>query len=144
MTALLDTCVVIDFLQKREPFAKDALLLFKAMATEQFNGVITAKSATDIYSLMHHVTHNDTETRNLLTQLLSVVSLLDSKADDIYQALLSKISDFENAVMIETAKRNPVDCIITRNDRDFKEDSIAVYTPAVFLEQLNKAKDSHS
>lgn len=49
MNALIDTCVVMDFLQKREPFCDDAISLFKAAATEQFNGYITAKSATDIY-----------------------------------------------------------------------------------------------
>ena len=56
MKALIDTCVVIDFLQKREPFASTSKEIFFAAATDQFSGYITAKSATDIYYLMHRCT----------------------------------------------------------------------------------------
>ena len=44
MKVLIDTCVAMDFLQKREPFADDALRLFRAAASELFAGYITAKS----------------------------------------------------------------------------------------------------
>lgn len=59
MKALLDTCVVIDFLQGREPFADAARRVFRAAAAERFSGCITAKSATDIYCLIHRCTHSD-------------------------------------------------------------------------------------
>ena len=38
MKVLIDTCVAIDFLQKREPFADDALRIFRAAASELFAG----------------------------------------------------------------------------------------------------------
>ena len=41
MKVLIDTCVAIDFLQKREPFADDALRIFRAAASELFAGYIT-------------------------------------------------------------------------------------------------------
>ena len=63
MKALIDTCVVMDFLQHREPFADDAKAIFRAAACEQFTGCITAKSATDIYYLTHRCTHNDKKAR---------------------------------------------------------------------------------
>ena len=49
MKALVDTCVIIDLLQKREPFFKEAHLTFLAAAGNQFDGAISAKSITDIY-----------------------------------------------------------------------------------------------
>ena len=51
MKILLDTCIVIDFLQGREPFAEDAYQIFRLLATEIFSAYITAKSTTDIYYL---------------------------------------------------------------------------------------------
>lgn len=137
MKALIDTCVVMDFLQSREPFADDAKAIFHAAACEQFAGCITAKSATDIYYLTHRCTHNDNKTRNTLNALLSIVSMLDSTATDVFHALSSKTPDFEDAVMIETASRSRVDCIVTRNQKDYQQSSVPVFSPAEFLLQLN-------
>lgn len=136
MKAILDTCVVIDFLQKREPFANTALQIFRAAAGEQFTGCITAKSATDIYYLTHRCTHSDEKARNILNSLLSIVSMLDSTAVDVFHALSSEITDFEDAVMIETAIRSKVDCIVTRNTKDYLKSPVPVYTPDDFMKAL--------
>ena len=138
MKAIVDTCVVIDFLQRREPFSVSALTVFQAAASEQFSGCITAKSATDIYYLTHRCTHSDAKTRDILNSLLSVVSMLDSAAVDVFHALSSETSDFEDAVMIETAVRSKVDCIITRNTKDYQKSPIPVYTPDEVLKLLEE------
>ena len=143
MRVLIDTCVVMDFLQRREPFADPAFQVFRLAAAEQFSGYITAKSATDIYYLTHRCTHSDKEARTKLNQLLSIVGMLDSTADDVFHAISSEVSDFEDAVMMETALRSRVECIITRNIKDYAKSSIAVYTPDQFLElpELKKGSD---
>ena len=136
MKVLLDTCVVMDFLQHREPFADDAKAIFRAAACESFTGCITAKSATDIYYLTHRCTHSDKEARNKLNSLLGIISMLDSAAVDVFHALSSETTDFEDAVMIETASRSHVDCIVTRNQKDYRKSYVPVYSPAEFLQQL--------
>lgn len=138
MNALIDTCVVVDFLQNREPFAEAARLIFRAIATEMCSGYITAKSATDIYYLIHKVTHSDEESRSKLNQLLSIVGMLDSRAEDVFHAITSDVTDFEDAVMIETALRSKVDCIVTRNTKDYLKSTVQVYTPEQFLNVLTK------
>ncbi|MDY4692210.1 MAG: hypothetical protein SO401_01355 [Blautia sp.] len=40
--------------------------------------------------------------------------------------------------MIETAIRSKVDCIITRNTKDYQKSSIPVYTPEEFLKSLEE------
>ena len=37
MRALIDTCVIIDALQNREPFAEDAQKIFLAVANKRFS-----------------------------------------------------------------------------------------------------------
>lgn len=138
MKVLIDTCVVMDFLQKREPFAEAAKNIFRAAALDQFLGYITAKAATDIYYLTHRFTRSDKESRHKLNQLLSLVGLLDTSAEDIFHAISSDVTDFEDAVMIETARRTQVDCIVTRNTKDYAKSQISVYTPDDFMKNLSK------
>ncbi|MCD8153144.1 MAG: PIN domain-containing protein [Clostridiales bacterium] len=138
MKALIDTCVVIDFLQRREPFDKDAVQIMRLAAMNQFTGCITAKSATDIYYLNHRATHSDKESRTKLNQLLAIIGLLDTSAEDIFHAISSDTSDFEDAVMIETACRSGMDCIVTRNQKDYEKSPVTVYSPAEFLHLLEE------
>ena len=138
MKALLDTCVIMDFLQSREPFAESAKKIMQASAMEMFDGFITAKSATDIYYLTHRCTHSDKKSRSKLGKLLTIVNMLDSRADDVFNAIPSAVSDFEDAVMIETAVRSQMDCIVTRNKKDYTKSSVTVYTPEQFVALIEK------
>ncbi len=136
MKALIDTCIVIDFLQKREPFGEDAVQIMRLAATDRFIGYITAKSATDIYYLDHRATHSDKESRAKLNQLFVIIRLLNTSAEDVFHAISSDISDLEDAVMTETARRSGMDCIITRNLKDFEKSPVTIYSPAEFLRIL--------
>jgi len=136
MRVLIDTCVIIDALQSRVPFAEDAQKIFLYSANKQFEGYITAKAATDIYYLTHRLTHNDTETRKILSKLYTLFNLLDTTSLDCRKAISSEISDYEDAVMIETAIRSEMDCIVTRNIKDYTKSSVMVYEPSSFLKLL--------
>ena len=136
MRTLFDTCVAVDVLQRREPFWKDSYAAFLAVANRRAQGFLTAKSLTDIYYLTHRQTHNDAETRNVISALLVVFDLLDTTAFDCCKALLSDTADYEDAVMIETAVRSGMDCVVTRNSRDYKRAPLPVYAPSEFLERL--------
>ena len=49
MKVVFDTCIVIDVLQRREPFCADAMKLVNAVSDQTITGILTAKSITDIY-----------------------------------------------------------------------------------------------
>ncbi len=136
MRALIDTCVIIDALQSREGFEKDAQNIFLAAANNAFLGYITAKSATDIYYLMHRYTHSDKTSRETLNKLFTLFDVLDTSGIDCRKAIPSPVSDFEDAVMIETALRSEVDRIVTRNTEDFAKSPVPVLSPHAFLEKL--------
>ena len=136
MRALIDTCIIIDLLQKREPFFDDAHLTFLSAANNRFEGAITAKSVTDIYYLMHRFFHDDVPTRKALDTLFKLFTVLDTTGLDCKKALLSPVSDYEDALMIETAVNSGMDAIITRNIKDYSKSPIPVYAPANFLATL--------
>ncbi len=141
MRVLVDTCVVIDVLQHREPFWKDSYAVFLAIANCRAEGYLTAKSLTDIYYLTHRVTHDDKETRKILSTLLIPFDLLDTAGMDCRRAISSDITDFEDAVMVESALRSGMDCIVTRNLKDFRNSSVPVYSPESFLEKITSDGD---
>lgn len=141
MRALLDTCVIIDALQSREPFSDDAQTIFLLAANQQFVGCITAKSSTDIYYLMHRYTHNDKQSRAVLSKLFTLFEVLDTAGTDCRHAIPSQITDYEDAVMIATAARSEVDCIVTRNTHDYAKSSVTVFTPKEFIAKINEENE---
>ena len=136
MRALIDTCVIIDALQSRKDFSEDAQKIFLSAANNSYLGYISAKSATDIYYLMHHYTHSDKNSRDTLNKLFSLFDVLDTAGIDCRKAVPSQISDFEDAVIVQTAISAEMDCIVTRNTKDFVNSPIPVFSPHEFLNKL--------
>ena len=142
MRVLVNTCVIIDALQSRVPFAEAAQKIFIHSANKQFEGYITAKSVTDIYYLTHRLTHSDAETRKILSKLFKLFHLLDTTSMDCRKAISSEISDYEDAIMMETAIRSEMDCIVTRNVKDYTKSSIKVCEPSAFLKLLEAESET--
>lgn len=138
MNVLFDTCVIIDGLQQREPFCKEANQLFFAVGNKIITGLITAKSMADIHYLTHKNLHNENATRTLLKNLVSVFYVLDTTSNDCFNALSSPIKDYEDAIMAETAERENVDCIVTRNKKDYTNTEVRVLLPEELLEIINR------
>ena len=141
MRVLLDTCVIIDALQSREPFYKEAQEIFLAAANRRIDGFLTAKAVTDIYYLTHRVTHSDKETRQILSTLLNLFELVDTDGMDCRRAISSDMSDFEDAVMAESALRSGMDCIVTRNGGDYRRSPVPVCTPGELLEKIRPEEE---
>lgn len=136
MRALLDTCVLLDAMQDREPFSRPAQEIFLCAANDRFRGCITAKAATDIYYLMHRYTHDDKASRGALSKLFMLFEVLDTAGMDCRRAIASDVTDYEDAVMVETALRTEADCIVTRNIRDYAKSAVPVLAPEQFLQRL--------
>ena len=105
MKILVDTCVILDGLQKREPFWKGAEELFLLAALGKIDGRITAKSVTDIYYHMRKLIRNKEKAKEQLYALLELFQIEDTLAEDCRNAMIGDYTDFEDGVLIETAKR---------------------------------------
>ncbi len=136
MKILVDTCVIIDALQDRRPFSHFAQQIFIEVAKRTVTACISAKSVTDIYYLTHRQTHSDSQTREILRKLFSLFEVVDTLGIDCQNAVSSQIGDYEDAVMSETAFRNSVDYIVTRNEKDYSKAKVPVLSPADFISEL--------
>ena len=66
MKVLIDTCIVVDILQKREPFCHAAMEILLSVSNRKCIGILTAKAITDIYNILRRSIHNEEEVRKLL------------------------------------------------------------------------------
>ena len=144
MRALLDTNVIVDVLQRREPWFSDGQKIFYAIANKKIIGCITAKEAADIYFFSRKQftgqKNVDAKARQVMTKLFALFELVDTLGIDCQNAIAIENNDYEDAIMIESAVRAGLDCIITRNPDHFKTDAIPVYSPAEFVANLSAAK----
>lgn len=74
--------------------------------------------------------------REAVQTLLAIVDVEDIKKADITGAFDSEMSDYEDAVQAQCAKRNKVDYIVTRNVRDFSKSPVAAILPGDVLKLL--------
>lgn len=137
MKAVVDTNVILDALTSREPFREAAEAIFLHTAAKSFDALLIATSITDIHYLLRKHLHDPELTRSALGNLLVLFEIQDVTQEDCINALASKMSDFEDAILASCAARASAEFIITRNTKDFKESPILAITPDEFLQILS-------
>ena len=145
MRVLLDTNVIVDVLQHRDPWFEDGQKIFYAIANKQIIGCITAKEAADLhfFSRKQFVGEEnvDAKARQVMTKLYAIFKLIDTLGIDCQNAIAIENKDYEDAIMMESAVRAGIDCIVSRNPDHFKPSPLPVYSPAEFVEKLSKEQE---
>ena len=134
---LIDSDVLLDFFLDRKPFSDDSLQLLLKCEQKQCRAFITPLIvANTYYILRRHATHNFVVER--LQILLNTITVLTMDQKQVFAALDSKFTDFEDALQyFSVIQSNKVDAIITRNTKDFKQSKIPVFSPQEFLATLS-------
>ncbi|MBR3623269.1 MAG: PIN domain-containing protein [Selenomonadaceae bacterium] len=141
MKALLDTNVIVDTLQQREPMFVASSKVIIAIATNQLQGYVTSKEIADIHYFSRKQFAGqdevDKKARQVIEGLLKFLDIIDTTGGDCKKALTIENNDYEDAIMISSAVRSNMDCIITRNRKHFNKSPIPIYSPEELLELLN-------
>ena len=140
MKILIDTNIVIDALTSREPWNESAEKIFIMAANNIVDMYITASSATDIYYLVRKHLHNAETARQVMSKLYSLVGILEVKQEDCIDALASPITDYEDAVVEQVARRSGVECIVTRNQKDYELGLTKVFLPDDFIQFMEQTE----
>jgi predicted nucleic acid-binding protein len=141
MKVLLDTNILLDVIEKRGVFFLDSYKVYIRTAAGKMESIIGASSVTDIYYVIRKNSKDPPMALNAIRDLLEVVTLVDTKAEDIQAAIKLGFSDFEDAVVCATAAREQVNYIITRNMADFANSPVKAITPGEFMVLPEIAKD---
>ena len=134
MKIIIDTNIIIDILQKREPFFTYSFLAIQKAISNETECLLSASAATDIYYIMKKALGSDNKARDELMYLSMMVSFIDVLGSDIQAALTSPLSDFEDAVVDAIASRTGASYILTRNVKDYSNSNVPAITPREFLD----------
>ena len=140
MKILVDTNVIIDALTSREPWNESAEKIFLMGANNIVDMYITASSATDIYYLVRKHLHNAETARQVMGKLYSLVGILEVKEEDGVDALVSPITDYEDAVVEQVARRSGVECIVTRNQKEYEPGLTKVFLTDDFIQIMEQTE----
>ena len=132
MNLLFDINIILDALLDRAPFGEDAVLLFDLVERSVLNGYISADSITTIYYLMEKSTSTPFA-RKKIGLLLELFEIAPVTRAVLEEALTIDFSDYEDAVVYQSALGVNADGIVSRNGADFRKSTIAVYSPKELL-----------
>ncbi len=135
MTIVLDTNVILDILQKREPFFADSYKALRKAIEAESDCLISATAATDIFYVLRKALQSSEKAKGHIEQLSQLITFADVQGVDIHTALMRSMPDFEDAVVDAVAERNGASYIVTRNIKDFAGSSVQAITPTDFLKK---------
>ena len=135
MRLLIDANIVLDVLQKREPYWKDSSVIWKLCETEQVEGYISTLTFANLMYVMRREL-DPAQIRDVLDKLRLIFRFADFTAADMEKAAEMGWDDFEDAIQAATAERIMADSIITRNVRDFRNSKVIAFTPSEYIARL--------
>ena len=133
MKVLFDTNVILDLLLEREKYIDAAEQVISMVEQGVIEGYICATTVTTINYLINKA-YSRAKSKDITKQLIRLFEISPVNRLVMEEALDCQFTDFEDAVLHASAVSSGMQIIITRNKKDFKAATIAVYTP---LEMLN-------
>ena len=132
MTRLfLDTNIVVDLLEGREPFCYDAAQLFTMAHDKKVELLVSPMTFSTASFLLRK--HGSEGVRNLLSNLRQLVSVTISDERTVDDSIASQFKDFEDAMQYYTALNAKAEIIITRNGKDFTASNLPVMTATEYI-----------
>ena len=137
LSVLVDINIVLDVVERREPFYEESAKILDAVAYEQAIGLLAAHSVTTLFYLINRM-QNRTTAVTAITNLLNSFTVAQVNDEIIRTALAWNWKDFEDAVQMATAVNANADYIVTRNPRDFEHSLVPAIQPVALLPLLSQ------
>lgn len=134
---LIDTDVILDFFFDRQPYSKEAALIFSLCENKQIEGFITPVIISNTYCLLRRIAKHE-KVIEKLKLLVKITSIIDVNGQVVENALHSNFLDFEDALQNFSAlNKGNIEAIITRNVKDYKKSELGIFTPENYLKLIN-------
>ena len=130
----VDTNIVIDLLQKRDEFYKEAQELFTLADRKKVKLYISALTFANTYYILSRFYSSD-EAKKILSKFKVLVEVLPTTDKIIELALASDFKDFEDAVQYFCAKEKKARLIITNDKKGFQNSDIDTISSSDFYTQ---------
>ena len=115
-------------------FCKDSQGALEKAINEGDRLYFSLSTATDVYYLVRRQTGSKETALNAIKQMAEFLVFAEVDGNCILAETLSKLNDFEDAVVDAVASKTKVDIILTINVADFKSVVNKVITPSEFIQ----------
>lgn len=137
MRLLVDTNVFLDLMLRREPGCKDAINFFVWSRQHRNQTYITSMSLRDVEYIAARTFHDHKKANVVLARTYALCSkVIGVSADSAITAIYEDYKDYEDELMIQAAKEESLDAIITNNVSDFVNRGIPVFTPDEIIKRV--------
>ncbi len=131
----IDTNVMLDLLGERVPFYESIAKIATLADKGQIKMVVSALSYSTVFYLLSKF--EDSEVVKEKLRKFKVITETSDLTDKIIEkGLVSKFTDFEDALQYNCAIKSDCNVLITRNLKDFRLSAIPVMTPDEYLKSL--------
>jgi predicted nucleic acid-binding protein len=132
LRVLIDLNLILDVLQKREPFYAASARVLACAEMGVVEGIVAAHTLTTLFYLVAR-DQSAARARIALTELLQFLAVASVGHATIEQALNLPYSDFEDAVQMMAAVQADAQYLVTRNVRDYKAGPLPALQPVELL-----------
>ncbi len=138
MYALVDTNVFLDYLLKRDNGqAKNFFILSYLNKDKIF---VSAMTLRDVEYTAHRTLHDKEKAKQIQIAVYQICQkVLGISADSAIESIYSNMSDYEDSLLVESAKEALLDCIVTNDKKDFKKCGIPIFSVEEMIDLYKKA-----
>ncbi|MEK7449236.1 MAG: PIN domain-containing protein [Planctomycetota bacterium] len=131
----IDTDIFLDTILGRKPHNDFSNKLINLCEKNEIGGYTSSLVIANIYYIINKIA-NHQKAIHAISKIRSLVTVLSFTDKEIGESINAGFGDFEDGVQYFIAVNNKIDCIITRNTKDFQKASITILTPKEFLQIL--------
>lgn len=137
MRLLIDTCIILDHIGRREPFYELSRRACLLGITGEAETYITSNMVTDIFCLLRK-DHGSAIAQQMIEENLGFLRVISVSAEDVARALSLRWGDFEDCVESCCAQKMGLDFIVTRNGKDFADSPVPAVSPEELFAMLRQ------
>jgi len=136
MKVIIDTNVIIDILQHREPYYQDSYRTILLGLQEKTETFLCAAAVADIYFIISKNISDSKKVGEKINALNVLLKICDTTSADVNTALSLNMAAFDAALISAIAKRENADYIVTRNEEAFSGSPVPTISPSKLLDQF--------
>ena len=132
MRLMLDLNVLLDVVQRREPFYEASASVVSRAVTGEDSGFLPGHALTTCHYVVRRFSGKH-QADDFVDWVLTHLEIVPQDKAQFIRARSLSMSDFEDAAIASAAEVSECDLIISRNVADFEAAPVQVMTPEEFL-----------
>ena len=129
----IDTDIFLDTLLARKPYYAFSNQILSLCEYNEVKGFTSCLVIANIYYILNKLT-NRKKAIHAVSTIRAIIRVLPCTDKEIGESINSEFKDFEDGLQYFIAINNDINCIITRNIKDFKKSSISIVSAEQYLE----------